>query len=114
MRAITIMYDSLNRLFLPNYGDMETIAPNFKRLSDKMVTFDQFYVGSLPWHPARRELHTGSYNFMHRCWGPLDLLTIPHRRSWPRTASTPTWSPTTPTIGRTAVRPSTTGSPPTR
>ena len=72
MRAITIMYDSLNRLFLPNYGDMETIAPNFKRLSDKMVTFDQFYVGSLPCIPARRELHTGSYNFMHRCWGPLE------------------------------------------
>ena len=32
MRAITIMYDSLNRLFLPNYGDMETIAPNFKAI----------------------------------------------------------------------------------
>ena len=38
MRAITIMYDSLNRLFLPNYGDMETIAPNFKRLSCLLYT----------------------------------------------------------------------------
>ena len=53
MRAITIMYDSLNRLFLPNYGDMETIAPNFKRLSDKMVTFDQFYVGEPALHPRK-------------------------------------------------------------
>ncbi len=72
MRAITIMYDSLNRKYLPNYGDEETIAPNFKRLTDKMVTFDNFYVGSLPCIPARRELHTGRYNFMHRCWGPLE------------------------------------------
>jgi arylsulfatase A-like enzyme len=72
MRAITIMYDSLNRAFLPNYGDLETIAPNFKRLSEKMVTFDNFYGGSLPCIPARRELHTGRYNFMHRCWGPLE------------------------------------------
>jgi len=22
--------------------------------------------------PARRELHTGRYNFLHRCWGPLE------------------------------------------
>ena len=22
--------------------------------------------------PARRELHTGRYNFMHRCWGPIE------------------------------------------
>lgn len=72
MRAITIMYDSLNRKYLPNYGDLKTIAPNFKRLSEKTVTFDNFYVGSLPCIPARREMHTGRYNFMHRCWGPLE------------------------------------------
>ena len=22
--------------------------------------------------PARRELHTGRYNFLHRAWGPLE------------------------------------------
>ena len=22
--------------------------------------------------PARRELHTGRYNFLHRSWGPLE------------------------------------------
>lgn len=72
MRAITIMYDSLNRTYLPNYGDTKTIAPNFARLAEKTVTFDNFYVGSLPCMPARRELHTGRYNFLHRCWGPLE------------------------------------------
>ncbi|MBT9778539.1 sulfatase-like hydrolase/transferase [Clostridium sp. MCC353] len=72
MKAITIMYDSLNRNYLPCYGDTESITPNFKRLAEKTVTFDKFYVGSLPCIPARRELHTGRYNFMHRCWGPLE------------------------------------------
>src|SRR5690606_17839669 len=27
---------------------------------------------SLPCIPARRELHTGRYNFLHRSWGPLE------------------------------------------
>lgn len=72
MRAITIMYDSLNRKYLPNYGDEVSVMPNFQRLAEKTVTFDKFYVGSLPCIPARRELQTGRYNFMHRCWGPLE------------------------------------------
>ena len=72
MRAITVMYDSLNRKYLPNYGDNLSIMPNFRRLAEKAVTFDNFYVGSLPCIPARRELHTGRYNFLHRCWGPLE------------------------------------------
>lgn len=72
MRAIMIMYDSLNRAFLPCYGDTQTIAPNFERLAEKTVAFDRFYAGSLPCIPARRELHTGRYNFLHRCWGPLE------------------------------------------
>ena len=72
MRAITVMYDSLNRKYLPNYGDNLSIMPNFRRLAKKTVTFDNFYVGSLPCIPARRELHTGRYNFLHRCWGPLE------------------------------------------
>ena len=72
MRAITVMYDSLNRNYLPPYGDTLTIAPNFTRLAEKAVAFDNFYVGSLPCMPARRELHTGRLNFLHRPWGPLE------------------------------------------
>ena len=72
MRAIMIMYDSLNRKYLPNYGDSISQMPNFKRLGERCVTFDRFYTGSLPCIPARRELHTGRYNFLHRCWGPLE------------------------------------------
>lgn len=72
MRAVMIMFDTLSRNFLPNYNNNWVHAPNFKRLQDKTVTFDHFYGGSMPCMPARRELHTGNYNFLHRQWGPLE------------------------------------------
>ncbi len=72
MKAIMVMYDSLNRHFLPNYGNELTKMPNFRRLGEKCVTFDNSYVGSLPCMPARRELHTGRLNFLHRGWCPLE------------------------------------------
>ena len=76
MRAIMLMFDTLTRNFLPNYGCDFTIMPNFKRLEDKCTTFDEFYGGSMPCMPARRELHTGKYNFLHRGWGPLEPYDV--------------------------------------
>ena len=70
MKAIMVMYDSLNRHMLPNYGCDWVQTPNFERLTDSAVTFDNHYVGSMPCMPARREMHTGRYNFLHRSWGP--------------------------------------------
>ena len=72
MKAIMVMFDSLNRHMLPPYGCDDVIAPNFKRLAERSVTFDNCYAGSLPCMPARREIHTGRYNFLHRSWGPLE------------------------------------------
>ena len=72
MKAIMVMYDSLNRHMLPNYGCDWTLAPNFRRLGERAVTFDNHYVGSMPCIPARRELHTGRHNFLHRAWGPWE------------------------------------------
>ena len=73
MKTIIVFYDSLNKRYLPPYNkDCKTIAPNFERLAKHSVTFDQSYVGSMPCIPARRELHTGRYNFLHREWGPLE------------------------------------------
>ncbi len=72
MRAVMVMFDSLNRRMLPNYGCDWVKAPNFSRLGEMSVTFDSCYAGSMPCMPARRELHTGRYNFMHRSWGPLE------------------------------------------
>ena len=73
MKAIIVFYDSLNRRYLPPYHPQcDTIAPNFCRLAEKSAMFCNSYVGSMPCMPARRELHTGRYNFLHREWGPLE------------------------------------------
>lgn len=72
MKAIMVMFDSLNRHMLPPYGCNWVHAPNFQRLAERTVTFDNCYVASMPCMPARRELHTGRYNFLHRSWGPLE------------------------------------------
>lgn len=72
MKAIMVMFDSLNRHMLPPYGCDWTHAPNFQRLAQRAVTFDRSYVGSMPCMPARRELHTARHNFLHRSWGPVE------------------------------------------
>ncbi len=72
MKAIMVMFDSLNRRMLPSYGCDWTHAPNFARLAERTATFDRAYIGSMPCMPARRELHTGRYNFLHRSWSPLE------------------------------------------
>ncbi|MCR9262444.1 MAG: sulfatase [Pseudomonadaceae bacterium] len=66
------MFDTLCRHFMPSYGNEWVKAPNFARLATRSVQFDNFYVGSMPCMPARREMHTGRYNFLHRSWGPLE------------------------------------------
>jgi len=72
VKAVMVMFDSLNRHMLPPYGCDWVIAPNFQRLAERTVRFDNCYAGSLPCMPARRELHTGRYNFLHRSWGPIE------------------------------------------
>ena len=72
MRTIFVLFDSLNRLALGAYGGTALETPNFDRFANRSVTFDKHYVGSLPCMPARRDMHTGRLNFMHRPWGPLE------------------------------------------
>lgn len=72
MKAVMLMFDSLNRKFIPNYGCEWTKMPNFSRLGERTLTFNCFYGGSMPCMPARRELHTGRYNFLHRFWTPME------------------------------------------
>ena len=72
MKAIMVMFDSLNRRLMQPYGCDWVHTPNFARLAERAVTFENAYIGSMPCMPARRELHTGRYNFLHRSWGPLE------------------------------------------
>ncbi len=72
MRAVVLMFDSLNRLMLSPYGCDWTHTPNFARLAKRCVTFDRSYVCSMPCMPARRDYLTGRPNFLHRAWGPME------------------------------------------
>ncbi|MCR8723738.1 sulfatase [Frigidibacter sp. ROC022] len=72
MRAIFVLFDTLNRHNLEPYGGTDLETPNFRRLAERSVRFDRHYVGSLPCMPARRDLQTGRLNFLHRSWGPLE------------------------------------------
>ncbi|MFJ4717048.1 sulfatase [Streptomyces sp. NPDC088785] len=72
MKAVMVMFDSLNRRMLPPYGCDWTHAPHFQRLAEHTAVFDHCYGGSMPCMPARREMHTGRPNFLHRSWGPLE------------------------------------------
>jgi arylsulfatase A-like enzyme len=76
LRAIFVLFDTLNRHFLESYGGELVKTPNFRRLAERSVTFDRHYVGSLPCMPARRDLMTGRLNFLHRSWGPMEPFDL--------------------------------------
>ena len=76
MRAVLLMFDSLNRHFLSPYGATWTRTPNFQRLARRAITFDRSYVCSMPCMPARRDLHTGRPGFLHRGWGPMEPFDL--------------------------------------
>jgi len=72
MRTIFCLFDSLNKSAVGAYGIGSIETPNFDRFAARACVYDNHYVGSLPCMPARRDIHTGRLNFMHRSWGPLE------------------------------------------
>ena len=80
MKLVFALFDSLNRLSLESYGSQSIKTPNFKRLSERCVTFDKHFVGSLPCMPARRDMQTGRLNFYIEVGGPWNLLIIPSQK----------------------------------
>jgi arylsulfatase A-like enzyme len=72
MKAVFVLFDSLNRHILGAYGGTRIPSPNFDRLAHRTLVFDKHYVGSLPCMPARRDMLTGRLTFLHRSWGPLE------------------------------------------
>jgi arylsulfatase A-like enzyme len=72
MKAVFVLFDSLNRKSLEPYGAKTVKTPNFARLARRTATFERHYVGSLPCMPARRDMQTGRLSFLHRSWGPLE------------------------------------------
>lgn len=72
VKAIVVVFDSLNRHCLPPYGGEGVHAPNFTRLAARTARFEASYVCSMPCIPARRDFLTGRPNFLHRSWGPME------------------------------------------
>jgi|UniRef100_UPI00404A09F4 arylsulfatase A-like enzyme len=73
MKAIVVMFDSLNRKWLEPYGGEAGVpTPNFARLARHSATMMNSYVCSMPCMPARRDLLTGRPGFLHRGWGPME------------------------------------------
>ena len=52
MKAILVMFDSLNRHLLQSYGCDWTRTPNFLRLARQTTQFENAYVGSMPCMPG--------------------------------------------------------------
>ncbi len=77
MKVIMVLSDSLNRHYLPTYGNRWVIAPNIERFARRSVVFDNHWIGSAPCMPARRDMITGRLNFLEREWGGLEPFDIP-------------------------------------
>ena len=77
MKTILVLSDSLNRHYLPTYGNEWVIAPNITRFAEQSVVFDNHWIGSAPCMPARRDMLTGRLNFLEREWGGLEPYDIP-------------------------------------
>ena len=45
MKTVFLLFDSVNRLMLEPYGGQLLETPNFKRLAERSVTFDNHYIG---------------------------------------------------------------------
>lgn len=72
MKAVFILFDSLNRHMLGAYGGNRIPTPNFDRLAQLSAKYNRHYVGSMPCMPARRDMLTGRLSFLHRSWGPIE------------------------------------------
>ena len=72
MKTVLLMFDSLRKDNLSFYNSEAPKTSSFDRIAAVSTIYNNFYVGSMPCIPARRDLQTGRYNFMHRSWGPME------------------------------------------
>ena len=85
MRAITVMYDSLNRKYLPNYGDNLSIMPNFRRLRKKQLHLIIFMLEVFPAYLHGENFTQEDTIFYIDVGDRWNLLTILLRPYWEKT-----------------------------
>ena len=79
MKSILITLDSLNRRYLPIYGNTWVQTPNLDRLAARSCVFDRHWTASAPCMPARHDILTGRMEFLERNWSGLQ----PYDRTLP-------------------------------
>ncbi len=81
--VIVLLLDSLNRHMVGAYGGKEFATPNIDRLARRSLKFTKHHVGSLPCMPARHDILCGTWDFLWRAWGSVeiweDAITYPLR-----------------------------------
>ena len=80
MKVVFVLLDSLNRNYLPIYGNDWVRAPNITRLAEKGIVHDNHWLGSAPCMPARRDILTGRTHFLERGWGSIEPCDRPFPR----------------------------------
>ena len=80
MKTIIVMTDSLNRNYLPVYGNEWVKTPNIDRFAEMSVTMENHWLGSAPTMPTRRDMFTGRLHFLERGWGGLEPFDVPFTR----------------------------------
>ncbi len=83
--VIVLLLDSLNRHMLGCYGGREFATPNIDRLAQRSLRFTKHHAGSLPCMPARHDILCGTWDFLWRAWGSVeiweDAITYPLRHA---------------------------------
>ncbi|MFZ5825714.1 MAG: sulfatase [Bacillota bacterium] len=72
MNVVLMLMDTVRRDHLGFMGNSWIQTPALDRFAARSTTFTNAYIGSYPCMPARRDLFTGRYEFLHRGWGPLE------------------------------------------
>ncbi len=72
MNIVCVVLDTVRYDFLGFNGNEVVQTPNLDHFASQGVVFDNAYIGSYPCMPARRELWTGTQEFVRRGWGPLE------------------------------------------
>jgi arylsulfatase A-like enzyme len=71
--VVMVLLDSLNRHMLGCYGGDEFKTPNIDRLAARAQCFTNHYTGSLPCMPARHDILCGTWDFLWKPWGSIEL-----------------------------------------
>ncbi len=72
MKTVFILMDSLNKHYLNAYQNSFIKTPNLDRIFAKGTKFNNYFCGSMPCMPARRDLFTGRLCFLEAPWGSLE------------------------------------------